>query len=58
LVAELTKQLMSVRRDLLGEQPLLAGIAAPDTDSDAFSAVHPGAACDPKTVRHKRKRRS
>ncbi|MBU6461172.1 MAG: ABC transporter substrate-binding protein [Bradyrhizobium sp.] len=44
LVAELTKNLMSVRRDLLGEQPLLAGIAAPDTDPDAFIAVHPGAA--------------
>lgn len=44
LVGELTKRLMSVRRDLIGEQPLLAGIAAPDTDSDAFIAVHPGAA--------------
>jgi TRAP-type uncharacterized transport system substrate-binding protein len=44
LVAGLTKKLMSVRRDLIGEQPLLAGIAAPDTDSDAFIAVHPGAA--------------
>jgi hypothetical protein len=44
LVAELTKKLMSVRRDLIGGQPLLAGIAAPDTDSDAFIAVHPGAA--------------
>ena len=44
LVGELTKKLMSVRRDLIGEQPLLAGIAAPDTDSDAFLAVHPGAA--------------
>ena len=44
LVAELTKKLMSVRRDLIGEQPLLAGIAAPDTDSDAYIAVHPGAA--------------
>jgi len=44
LVAELTKKLMSVRRDLIGEQPLLVGIAAPDTDSDAFIAVHPGAA--------------
>jgi TRAP-type uncharacterized transport system substrate-binding protein len=44
LVGELTKKLMSVRRDLVGEQPLLAGIAAPDTDSDAFIAVHPGAA--------------
>src|SRR6202000_1823169 len=44
LVAGLAKKLMSVRRDLIGEQPLLAGIAAPDTDSDAFIAVHPGAA--------------
>jgi hypothetical protein len=44
LVAELAKKLMSVRRDLLGEQPLLAGIAAPDTDSDAYIAIHPGAA--------------
>jgi TRAP-type uncharacterized transport system substrate-binding protein len=44
LVTELTRKLMSVRRDLIGEQPLLAGIAAPDTDSDAFIAVHPGAA--------------
>ncbi|WP_159010088.1 TAXI family TRAP transporter solute-binding subunit [Bradyrhizobium sp. S69] len=44
LVGELAKKLMSVRRDLIGEQPLLAGIAAPDTDSDAFLAVHPGAA--------------
>jgi TRAP-type uncharacterized transport system substrate-binding protein len=44
LVAQLTKKLMSVRRDLIGEQPLLAGVASPDTDSDAFIAVHPGAA--------------
>jgi TRAP-type uncharacterized transport system substrate-binding protein len=44
LIAELTRKLMSVRRDLIGEQPLLAGIASPDTDSDAFIAVHPGAA--------------
>jgi TRAP-type uncharacterized transport system substrate-binding protein len=44
LVGDLTKKLMSVRRDLIGEQPLLAGIAAPDTDPDAFLAVHPGAA--------------
>jgi len=35
---------MSVRRDLVGEQPLLAGIAAPDLDADAFLPVHPGAA--------------
>jgi TRAP-type uncharacterized transport system substrate-binding protein len=44
LVGELTRRLMSVRRDLIGEQPLLAGIAAPDTDADAFIGVHPGAA--------------
>jgi TRAP-type uncharacterized transport system substrate-binding protein len=44
LVSELTKRLMSVRRDLIGEQPLLSGIAAPDLDSDAFIGVHPGAA--------------
>src|SRR6201992_1469911 len=44
LVSELTQRLMGVRRDLVGEQPLLAGIAAPNLDSDAFIAVHPGAA--------------
>ena len=44
LVGELTKRLMGVRRDLISEQPLLTGIAAADTDSDAFLAVHPGAA--------------
>ena len=35
---------MSVRRDLIGEQPLLSGIAAPDLDVDAYLSVHPGAA--------------
>jgi TRAP-type uncharacterized transport system substrate-binding protein len=44
LVAELAKKVMSVRRDLVGEQPLLSGLAAPDTDPDAFLTVHPGAA--------------
>jgi TRAP-type uncharacterized transport system substrate-binding protein len=44
LVAELTKQLIERSRDLIGEQPLLAGITSPDTDPDAFIAVHPGAA--------------
>jgi TRAP-type uncharacterized transport system substrate-binding protein len=44
LVADLARKIMSVRRDLVGEQPLLLGIAAPDTDADAFLAVHPGAA--------------
>jgi hypothetical protein len=44
VVAELTRKLMSVRRDLVAEQPLLSGIAAADTDADAFLPVHPGAA--------------
>jgi TRAP-type uncharacterized transport system substrate-binding protein len=44
LVADLAKKIMSVRRDLVGEQPLLSGIAAPDTDADAYLSVHPGAA--------------
>jgi TRAP-type uncharacterized transport system substrate-binding protein len=44
LIGDLARKIMSVRRDLVGEQPLLAGIAAPDTDSDAYIAVHPGAA--------------
>jgi TRAP-type uncharacterized transport system substrate-binding protein len=35
LVADLAKKVMGVRRDLVGEQPLLSGIAAPDTDPDA-----------------------
>jgi TRAP-type uncharacterized transport system substrate-binding protein len=44
LVADLARKIMSIRRDLVGEQPLLLGIAAPDTDADAYIAVHPGAA--------------
>ena len=44
LVADLAKKVMSVRRDLVSEQPLLAGIAAPDLDADAYVSVHPGAA--------------
>jgi len=44
LVADLAKKIMSVRRDLVSEQPLLAGIAAPDLDADAYVSVHPGAA--------------
>jgi hypothetical protein len=35
---------MGVRRDLASEQPLLAGIAAPSLDADAYITVHPGAA--------------
>jgi TRAP-type uncharacterized transport system substrate-binding protein len=44
VAADLTRKFMNVRRDLVGEQPLLAGIAAADTDADAFIPVHPGAA--------------
>jgi TRAP-type uncharacterized transport system substrate-binding protein len=44
VMADLARKVMSVRRDLVGEQPLLAGIAAADLDADAFLTVHPGAA--------------
>ncbi|WP_342728697.1 TAXI family TRAP transporter solute-binding subunit [Bradyrhizobium sp. B097] len=44
LIATLTQTIMSVRRDLLTEQPIFAQIAAPSTDPDAYLAVHPGAA--------------
>jgi TRAP-type uncharacterized transport system substrate-binding protein len=44
LIATLTQTLMSVRRDLMGEQPIFAQIAAPSTDTDAYLALHPGAA--------------
>jgi TRAP-type uncharacterized transport system substrate-binding protein len=44
VVADLAKKVMSVRRDLVSEQPLLSGLAAPDTDPDAYLSVHPGAA--------------
>jgi hypothetical protein len=45
LVTDLARKVMSARRDLVGEQPLLSGIAAPDTDPDAYISVHSGAAC-------------
>jgi TRAP-type uncharacterized transport system substrate-binding protein len=44
LVAELTKRVMRARRDLVSEQPLLAGMSAPVLDADAFLTVHAGAA--------------
>lgn len=44
LVTDLTEKLMSERRDLLGEQPIFAEIAAPSTDADAYLPIHPGAA--------------
>jgi TRAP-type uncharacterized transport system substrate-binding protein len=44
VVADLAKRIMGVRRDLVGEEPLLSGIAAPELDADAYLSVHPGAA--------------
>src|SRR6202022_711305 len=44
LIPTLTQTIMSVRRDLLAEQPLFAQITAPSTDSDAYLPLHPGAA--------------
>jgi TRAP-type uncharacterized transport system substrate-binding protein len=44
LITTLTETIMSVRRDLLGEQPIFAQITAASTDPDAYLAVHPGAA--------------
>src|SRR5579871_4747915 len=44
VVGELAKRVMSTRRDLAAEQPLIAGIATPTLDAEAYIAVHPGAA--------------
>jgi TRAP transporter TAXI family solute receptor len=44
VIGDLAKSVMDVRRDLLGAHPLLAQIAAPSTDKDAFIPIHPGAA--------------
>ena len=44
LIADLAQALMNARRDLLAEMPILAQITAPDTDTDAYLPVHPGAA--------------
>jgi TRAP transporter TAXI family solute receptor len=44
IVGELAKTIMDSRGDLLAEIPLLAQIAAPSTDKDAFIPIHPGAA--------------
>jgi hypothetical protein len=40
----LAKAMMEVRRDLLGEYPLLAQVSAPSTDKDAQVLIHHGAA--------------
>ena len=44
LVSELTESLMSARRDLIPEYPLLGQISTPDTDVSAYIPLHPGAA--------------
>ena len=44
LVADLAQSLMNARRDLIPELPILAQVKQPDTDSDAYLPVHPGAA--------------
>src|SRR6202795_2706600 len=44
LITSLTQTIMSVRRDLLVEQPIFAQITAPSTDQDAWLPLHPGAA--------------
>lgn len=44
LVGDLAQSVMNARRDLLAELPILAQVKQPDTDSDAYLPVHPGAA--------------
>jgi TRAP-type uncharacterized transport system substrate-binding protein len=44
LITTLTQTIMSVRRELLGEQPIFAQITAPSTDADAYLPLHRGAA--------------
>jgi TRAP transporter TAXI family solute receptor len=44
LITALTQAIMSVRRDLMVEDPIFAQITAPSTDQDAYLPLHPGAA--------------
>jgi len=44
VVTELTKEIIDARRDLVASLPILAQIAAPSTDKDAFIPIHGGAA--------------
>jgi hypothetical protein len=44
LVATLTQTIMSVRRDLMREEPIFAQITVPSTDQDAYLPLHRGAA--------------
>lgn len=43
-ISALTKAVMDSRRELMSEYPLLAQIASPGTDKDAFIPIHTGAA--------------
>jgi TRAP-type uncharacterized transport system substrate-binding protein len=43
-ITTLTQALIAARNDLVRDQPLLAGLTAPDTDPGAYIPVHPGAA--------------
>jgi TRAP-type uncharacterized transport system substrate-binding protein len=43
LVTTLTETLMNARRDLVGQWPMLAQLAAPDIEPDAYLPAHPGA---------------
>jgi hypothetical protein len=43
MIAGFTQTLMSARRGLVTELPILAQVKAPDTDAGAYLPVHPGA---------------
>jgi TRAP-type uncharacterized transport system substrate-binding protein len=43
LVTTLTESLMNARRELIGQWPMLAQLAAPDIEPDAYLPAHPGA---------------
>ncbi|MBY0382042.1 MAG: ABC transporter substrate-binding protein [Xanthobacteraceae bacterium] len=44
IIAQLTREIMNARRDLVTEEPVLAALTAPEMDSGAYITVHPGAA--------------
>src|ERR1700730_6782719 len=44
LITSFTQTILSVRRDLVGDQPIFAQITAPSNDQDAYLLRHPGAA--------------
>jgi hypothetical protein len=44
VAADLAERVMGVRRGLVGEEPMLSGLAASNLDADAHVSVHPGAA--------------